>query len=127
MKKPIIVLVMMVLGSQLPFCPYSLIPSDWISSMEYGKKWTGILLQAYGLVASPAPEMKSGDLPCPDEQIAEGVVTVAVNISMPEMATMMNPAAEKIEMKIDAALNHKLEMALRGVKLRFHEKELAEQ
>ena len=49
MKKLALLFGFLALTSQLPFCPYRALPGDMASSLEYGRKWTGMFLQAYGI------------------------------------------------------------------------------
>ena len=101
MKKLAILLGFLALTSQTPFCPYQLVPTDLLSSLEYGRNWTSILLQAYGLKdADPAAETKQAT----DNS---GVVLVASAHSetVPEAESEECPlAAEFSRVKMDGPL-----------------------
>lgn len=57
MKKIALLLGFMIVTSQLPLCPGSLLPSGLGNSLEYGRQWTTMFFQAFG--NSPAPQPAS--------------------------------------------------------------------
>ena len=78
MKKTLIVLGMMLISLQLPFCPYQFLSNKWVNRLELGRKFlVPIVLEAYG-VSSEKPNQK------PQKMEPKGFVSVQVNYNLPE-------------------------------------------
>jgi hypothetical protein len=103
MKKLALLFGLMVLSSQFPLSPSAALPGNLMSSLEYGRQWTGMFLHAFGPAeASPAPEAKpavSGSA-CPLAQLA----SLRLPEPPPEMASLpvVPPALEEMQIEVQA-------------------------
>jgi len=61
--KKLIAIIPLVLVLQLPICPYSFLPQDWVSSYEYGKRWAQLLMKLYALSFADSQEGAANDQP----------------------------------------------------------------
>jgi hypothetical protein len=75
MKKVITAILPFILVAQIPFHASSYIPSDWMKSVQYGLKWTELMMNGYPGSAEA------------EEKVPEGIVTTTVVIAgaIPEM------------------------------------------
>lgn len=62
MKKIALIFGFMVLTSQLPLCPYRILPENLVQSIEYGREWTGMLLRAFDSSATASAVQPSATL-----------------------------------------------------------------
>lgn len=111
MKKLAILFGLMVLSSQLPLSPSRALPGSLVSSLEYGRQWSGMFLRAFGPVgaaqapspaAKPAPAHES----CPlAAQAAMEVPEPAESAELPELPkSALAPAAMTIEVTAPAVV-----------------------
>lgn len=69
MKKVVIAIFPLILLAQIRFNASSYIPTEWIKSVQYGLKWTELMVNGYPGAAVEAQV---------NEPIPEGVVTTTV-------------------------------------------------
>jgi len=90
MKRLILAILPIILAAQIPLHITTLVPSDWKETLDFGVKWTSLLVNSF----SAGPNYKTEK-----EVIPEGVVTTTV--------AMILPAPADFEFQID----HEVEQA----------------
>jgi hypothetical protein len=73
MKRLILAILPILLMTQFPLRGTSLVPSDWKETLDFGVKWTSLLVNSFSVVANNETE---------DESIPEGVVTTTVAMTI---------------------------------------------
>ena len=69
MKRIILAILPIILAAQIPLNTTTLVPSEWKKTLDFGVKWTSLLVNSFSAVADDNAE---------DESIPEGVVTTTV-------------------------------------------------
>jgi hypothetical protein len=69
MKRVITAILPLILAAQLPFGTMKYLASEWMNSLEYGLKWTELMMSGY----PGAPEV--------DESVPAGEVTMTVTLA----------------------------------------------
>jgi hypothetical protein len=77
MKKTFLIVGMLLISLQLPFCPYRLLSNEWVNRLELGRKFlVPIVLEAYGWTSPESNTKTRAAQP-------KGFVSVKVNYSIP--------------------------------------------
>lgn len=114
MKKLAILFGLVVLSSQLPLSPSRALPGNLLSSLEYGRQWSGMFLQAFGPVdaaqaPSPAAKPAAARESCPLAAMASMEVPAPAEApALPEPSDLPSaPAAMQIDVTVPAVANLK--------------------
>ena len=84
MKRLILAILPIILAAQIPLHVTTLVPSEWKETLDFGVKWTSLLVNSFSAVVNNENE---------EESIPEGVVTTTV--------AMVLPAPADFEFQID--------------------------